>query len=95
MKFIQLIEYTTSQPDEVNSVMDEWTTATQGKREGRHVHPLDVASVQQDHRPRATRSCQTPVTRCSIICYQLASTARNRVRSLRSAIGPVARARFG
>jgi hypothetical protein len=32
MKFVQLVEYSTSKPDEVDQLMSEWVTATQGKR---------------------------------------------------------------
>jgi hypothetical protein len=32
VKFVQLIEYKTSKPDEVAALMDEWVTATEGKR---------------------------------------------------------------
>src|SRR5258708_3488531 len=32
MKFIQIIEYTTSKPDEIDQIMTEWTAATEGKR---------------------------------------------------------------
>ena len=36
MKFVQLIEFTTSRYDEVNAIMDEWMAATQGKRTPTH-----------------------------------------------------------
>lgn len=32
MKFVQIIEYTTSKPDEIAKIMDEWMAATEGKR---------------------------------------------------------------
>ncbi len=32
MKFIQIIEYTTTKPDEVQAVLDEYLAATEGKR---------------------------------------------------------------
>jgi len=32
MKFVQLIEFTTSRYDDVNAVMDEWMAATGGRR---------------------------------------------------------------
>ena len=32
MKFIQTIEYTTTRPDEVQAVLDEFLAATKGKR---------------------------------------------------------------
>lgn len=32
MKFVQIIEYTTSKPDEVKAVVDEFLAATEGRR---------------------------------------------------------------
>ena len=32
MKFIQLIEYTTTRQDEMQAVLDKWLVATEGKR---------------------------------------------------------------
>ena len=32
MRFIQIIDFTTSRIDEVNAALDEWLTQTQGKR---------------------------------------------------------------
>lgn len=32
MKFMQVIEYKTGQPDQVGKVMDDWLAQTQGKR---------------------------------------------------------------
>jgi hypothetical protein len=32
MKFIQIIEYKTSKPDEIDQIMNDWMAATQGKR---------------------------------------------------------------
>ena len=32
MRFIQLIEFTTSRIDEINTALDEWLAQTQGKR---------------------------------------------------------------
>src|SRR5262245_22479964 len=32
MSFVQIIDFTTRQYDDVRSVMDEWTAATEGKR---------------------------------------------------------------
>src|SRR5713226_1319501 len=32
MKYVQLVEYSTSRPDEVDQLMSEWVSATQGKR---------------------------------------------------------------
>ena len=32
MKFVQIIEYTTSKPDEVQAALDEFLAATEGKR---------------------------------------------------------------
>ena len=37
MAFIQLIEYTTSKPEEVAEVVAEWERASQGKRTARRV----------------------------------------------------------
>jgi hypothetical protein len=36
MKFVQVIEYTTSRYDEVEKLMDEWVAATEGKRTPTH-----------------------------------------------------------
>jgi hypothetical protein len=35
MAFVQLIEYTTTRPEEVSEVLAEWERATQGKRTAR------------------------------------------------------------
>ncbi len=32
MRFVQIIEYQTSRPDEITKIMDEWMAATEGKR---------------------------------------------------------------
>ncbi len=32
MKYVQMVEYSTSKPHEVDQLMSEWVTATQGKR---------------------------------------------------------------
>jgi hypothetical protein len=32
MKFVQIIEYTTSRPEEAQAALDVWLAATQGKR---------------------------------------------------------------
>lgn len=32
MKYVQLVEYATSKPDEVDQLMSDWVAATQGKR---------------------------------------------------------------
>jgi hypothetical protein len=32
MKFVQIIEYTTTRPDDVTRIMDEWMAATEGVR---------------------------------------------------------------
>ena len=32
MKFVQIVEYKTSKPDEVAALLGEWVTATEGKR---------------------------------------------------------------
>jgi quinol monooxygenase YgiN len=37
MTFIQLVEYTTSKPEEVADVVAEWQRATEGKRTARRV----------------------------------------------------------
>lgn len=36
MTFVQLIEYETDRPEEVNKVFDEWMKATEGKRTVMH-----------------------------------------------------------
>ncbi len=33
MTFVQIIEYTTSRPDEVRALIDEWWSATEGRRQ--------------------------------------------------------------
>jgi quinol monooxygenase YgiN len=37
MAFIQLVEYTTSRPEEVAEVVAQWKQATQGKRTARRI----------------------------------------------------------
>ena len=42
MTFIQVMEYKTTHPEEVNALMDEWIAATEGKRTATHdVHTQD------------------------------------------------------
>ena len=36
MKFVQIIEFTTSRYDEIDKLMDEWMSATEGKRTPTH-----------------------------------------------------------
>jgi hypothetical protein len=36
MRFIQIIEFTTSRIDEVNTALDDWLVQTQGKRAATH-----------------------------------------------------------
>lgn len=36
MKFVQLVEYKTTKPDDMNALMDKWAEATQGKRTVSH-----------------------------------------------------------
>ncbi|WP_326565973.1 hypothetical protein VSH64_29380 [Amycolatopsis rhabdoformis] len=36
MSFVQVIEFKTSRPDELNELMDEWKTATKGSRTATH-----------------------------------------------------------
>lgn len=45
MTFIQVMEYQTSHPQEVNALMDEWIAATEGKRTATH----DVHTQDRDH----------------------------------------------
>lgn len=42
MTFIQIVEYDTAHPEEVDSLMDEWVAATEGKRTAtREMHTKD------------------------------------------------------
>jgi quinol monooxygenase YgiN len=41
MKFVQIIEYTTSKPDEMQAMLDEFLAATEGKREGKGMVAAD------------------------------------------------------
>lgn len=42
MAFVQIIDYETTQADDVNVLFDEWLTATQGKRTASHeLHTRD------------------------------------------------------
>lgn len=45
MTFIQVMEYETTHPKEVNALMDEWIAATEGKRTATH----DVHTQDRDH----------------------------------------------
>ncbi|MFG2090657.1 MULTISPECIES: hypothetical protein [unclassified Spirillospora] len=36
MTFMQIIEYETNRPDELDMLFDEWATATEGKRTASH-----------------------------------------------------------
>lgn len=37
MSFIQIIEYQTTRPEEMHTLMDEWITKTEGRRTATHV----------------------------------------------------------
>lgn len=42
MTFVQIIEYETNREDEVNSILDQWMAATEGKRTALHeLHTQD------------------------------------------------------
>lgn len=42
MTFVQIIEYETNRPDELDALFDEWVAATEGKRTvSREVHARD------------------------------------------------------
>jgi len=45
MTFIQIMEYETTHPSEVNALMDEWIAATEGKRTATH----DIHTEDRDH----------------------------------------------
>ncbi|MDI3329595.1 MAG: hypothetical protein QJR09_02525 [Micrococcus sp.] len=51
MAFIQLVEYTTSRPDEVDGIIAEWQQAGQGKRTARR-------ALNTRHREDPNRYCQ-------------------------------------
>ncbi|MEU8799666.1 hypothetical protein [Spirillospora sp. NPDC048819] len=36
MTFVQIIEYETNRPDELDALFDEWATTTEGKRTASH-----------------------------------------------------------
>jgi hypothetical protein len=48
MAFVQLVEYTTSNPEEVQKVAEEWERATEGKRNARRI----VATQRHDESGR-------------------------------------------
>lgn len=43
--FIQIIEYATNRPSEIDALMDEWVAATEGKRTATH----DMHTQDRDH----------------------------------------------
>jgi hypothetical protein len=45
MTFIQVMEYQTARPQEMDALMDEWLAATEGKRTATH----DVHAQDRDH----------------------------------------------
>ncbi|MBB5749559.1 hypothetical protein [Micrococcus sp. TA1] len=51
MAFVQLIEYTTTRPEEVAEVLAEWERATQGKRTARR-------AVWMTYRDNPDRYCE-------------------------------------
>jgi hypothetical protein len=51
MAFVQMIEYTTTRPEEVADVLAEWERATQGKRTARR-------AVWMKHRDNPDRYCE-------------------------------------
>lgn len=46
MTFVQVIEYKTSRPEQLNEIMDRWLSETQGKRTATHA----VLMSDRDHR---------------------------------------------
>lgn len=46
MKFVQIIEFTTSRIDEINEIMDEWLATTDGKRTA--IHGLQTKDRDRD-----------------------------------------------
>ena len=70
MTFIQIIEYDTARPEEVDKLMDEWVAATEGKRTATHeMHTMDrdhaghyVDIVEFPSYEQAMRNSEMPET---------------------------------
>lgn len=70
MTFVQVIEYETTHPDEMDALLDEWLKATEGKRASGHgMHTRDrdrpdhyVNIVEFDSHDSAMRNSQMPET---------------------------------
>ena len=59
MGFIQLIEFTTSRPDEVETLVDEWLTQTAGRRTAQR----GTFTQEESDRTPTCRSWSFPRTR--------------------------------
>jgi quinol monooxygenase YgiN len=66
MTFIQLVEYTTSKPEEVADVVAEWQRATEGKRTARRV--------------LSTRDRDNPERYCDIVFFDSHESAMENSR---------------
>jgi hypothetical protein len=72
MAFIQVMEYETTHPQEVNELMDEWIAATEGKRTATH----DVHTQDRDHPGRYVDIVEFPSYELAMRNSELPETQR-------------------
>lgn len=72
MTFIQVIEYETAHPGEINALMDEWIAATEGKRTATH----EAHTVDRDHPGRYVDIVRFPSYESAMRNSELPETQR-------------------
>ena len=72
MAFIQVMEYETTHPREMDALMDEWIAATEGKRTATH----DVHTQDRDHPGRYVDIIEFPSYEMAMRNSELPETQR-------------------
>lgn len=70
--FIQIMEYETTRPDEMDALMDEWVAATEGKRTATH----DVHTKDRDQSGRYVDIIEFPSYEAAMRNSELPETQR-------------------
>jgi hypothetical protein len=80
MTFIQIMEYETTHPGEMDALMDEWVAATEGKRTATH----DMHTQDRDHPGRFVDIVEFPSYESAMRNSELPETQRiaGRMRDL-------------
>jgi hypothetical protein len=72
MTFIQVMEYETDRPSEIEALLDEWTTMTEGKRTATH----DMHARDRDHPGRYMDIIEFPSYESAMRNSELPETQR-------------------